>query len=335
MSAVVSEATAEDPRRVMAEALSAAGLAPAADAVQWLPLAGGVSNDVFLAEVGTQRFVVKRALATLRVAERWDASPERSFTEAAAITWAGAAAPERVPSILAVDRDRNVIVETCAPDGWENWKVLLLRGEVNPWVGSQLGAALAVWQTASAADPAVAEQFGGAEAFRQLRVDPFYSASAARNPSVAEQIDRLVRTMSQTRTVLVHGDYSPKNVLTGDSGLWVIDWEVAHLGDPVFDVAFLLHHLLCKAIALPGSARELEETADAFLDGYNSRGASEPIPSSYLAGHTAALLLARIDGKSPVEYLSSSQREVGRRIAVEALAEGAEDISQLWRMVHD
>lgn len=335
MSAAVSDASAKDPRGVMAEALSVAGLAPATEAVRWLPLAGGVSNDVFLAEVGTQRFVVKRALATLRVAQRWDASPERSFTEAAAITWAGHASPERVPSILAVDRERNVIVETCAPDGWQNWKVVLLRGEVDPGVGAELGTALAVWQTASAADPAVAERFGDAEAFRQLRVDPFYGASAARNPAVADQIDRLVRRMSQTRTVLVHGDYSPKNVLTGDSGCWVIDWEVAHFGDPAFDVAFLLHHLLCKAIALPDSARELEDTARAFLDAYTRRSPSEPIPQSYLAGHTAALLLARIDGKSPVEYLSSSQREVGRRVAVNALALGVGDVSELWRMIHD
>lgn len=335
MSAAVSDVAAGDPRRVMAEALSVAGLAPATEAVRWLPLAGGVSNDVFLAEVGTQRFVVKRALATLRVAQRWDASPERSFTEAAAITWAGGASPERVPSILAVDRDRNVIVETCAPDDWENWKVLLLRGEVDPGVGSELGAALADWQRASAADPAVAERFGDAEAFRQLRVDPFYGASGARNPAVADQIDRLVRRMSQNRSVLVHGDYSPKNVLTGDSGSWVIDWEVAHFGDPVFDVAFMLHHLLCKAIALPGSARELEETARAFLDAYTGRSSTEPLPSSYLAGHTAALLLARIDGKSPVEYLSSSQREVGRRVAVNALTDGTEDVSELWRMIHD
>ena len=317
--------SADDPRVVMAGALSAAGLVPDEETVRWLPLAGGVSNDVFAAQVGTRRFVIKRALSTLRVAERWDASPERSFTEAAAIVWAGEVLPDRVPQILAVDRERNVIVETFAPDGMENWKQLLLGGEIRPEVGAQLGGALADWQRASFLDPVVADRFADDEAFGQLRVQPFYVAAAARNPEVGRQIAGLVETMSRTRTVLVHGDYSPKNVLTGDAGLWVIDWEVAHRGDPAFDVAFLLHHLLCKAIASPDRSAELERTAEAFVGAYLPDAPARFAPS-YLAAHVAALLLARIDGKSPVEYLSSAQRIAGRRIAVAALTDRATDV---------
>jgi vanillate/3-O-methylgallate O-demethylase len=132
---------------------------------------------------------------------------------------------------------------------------------------------------------------------------------------------------------LVHGDLSPKNVLLGPSRTWIIDWEVAHFGDPVFDLGFLLTHLLCKSLYRPGSAAGYRAAASGFLQHY--RAATEilaaPWDEEYLVAQTACLLLARIDGKSPASYLDESARDRGRDIARSALILSYASLDELWR----
>jgi aminoglycoside phosphotransferase (APT) family kinase protein len=331
---------ASDLRVFAADAVRDAGLVGAAEDVTSEELPGGVSNDVVVVRAGGSAYVVKRALPRLRVAEVWEASAERSFTEAAALRWAASITPEAVPDVLAVDRSRHAIVIALAPDSYANWKQTLLAGIVRPAVGGRLGALLAAWHVASAVDSALLGDFDDQEAFGQLRVTPFYRVAAERNPVAAPAITALVEQMARTRTALVHGDFSPKNILVdaeSDDELWVIDWEVTHAGDPTFDVAFLLHHLLCKAVALPEARSALLTTAIAFLDAYESaaRGAFGTPDRGYLMGHVGALVLARVDGKSPVDYLSETQRDVARALALSALRTAPADLTDLWRLIDD
>jgi hypothetical protein len=127
--------------------------------------------------------------------------------------------------------------------------------------------------------------------------------------------------MSHRRSCLVHGDFSPKNVLVGDAALWVIDFEVAHLGDPAFDVAFLLSHLMLKAIALPYREAAFLECARAFDETYRSivPPLAEP-RHEYVLGHVGCLMLARVDGKSPVGYLDNAGRRRTRALARRLIA---------------
>ncbi|MEN2738426.1 aminoglycoside phosphotransferase family protein [Microbacterium sp. X-17] len=333
-------ATADAPvddalRDVAVTALREAGLLDGAPVLE--PLAGGVSNDVVVVRAGATAFVVKRALTRLRVAEVWEASAERSYTEAAALRWAHGVAPDAVPRVVAVDRRHGVLVLELAPAGYGDWKRQLLAGDVRPEVGARLGAVLAAWHVASASDPGVLAEFGDQEAFRQLRLDPFYAVAAERNPAAAPAIAALVDRMTGTRTCLVHGDFSPKNVLVEpvvDGGLWVIDWEVAHAGDPVFDVAFLLHHLLGKIVARPEHRDELKATAERFVRTYadRTRETLGVLPGRYLLAHTAALLLARVDGRSPVDYFTADQRDSARALALDMLRETPDGVDELWRM---
>jgi aminoglycoside phosphotransferase (APT) family kinase protein len=331
---------AKDLRVFAADAVRDAGLVGADEDVSAEELPGGVSNDVVVVRAGESAYVVKRALPRLRVAEVWEASAERSFTEAAALRWAATIAPEAVPDVVAIDRSRHAIVIELAPDTYANWKQTLLTGVVRPAVGGRLGALLAAWHVASAADAALLDHFDDQEAFGQLRVTPFYRVAAERNPEAAPAITELVERMRRTRTVLVHGDFSPKNILVdAESGddLWVIDWEVTHAGDPTFDVAFLLHHLVCKAVALPRVRSDLLATAIAFLDAYEAgtRDVLGPPDHSYLMGHVAALVLARVDGKSPVDYLAETQRHGARSLALSALSKAPADLAGLWRLIDD
>ena len=301
------------------------------------PLAGGVSNDVLMVRTAQGAFVVKRALPRLRVAEVWEASAERSYTEAAALRWAHGVAPDAVPRVVTVDRENNVLVIELAPAGYGDWKQQLLAGDVRADVGTRLGALLARWHVASASDAAVLAEFNDQEAFGQLRVKPFYTVAAERNPAAAAVIGTLVERMAGTRVALVHGDFSPKNVLAqpvDGGGLWVIDWEVAHTGDPMFDVAFLLHHLICKIIVRPDRRHELMATAENFVQSYCERtsAAFGDLDHRYLLAHAGALVLARVDGKSPVDYFSTAQRDKARALALAVLREAPDGLAELWRM---
>ncbi len=137
-----------------------------------------------------------------------------------------------------------------------------------PAVARRLGELLRAWQAATLRDDELARRFGDIEAFDQLRVDPYHRAVMRRWPSLAGPIGAYAEELLATRVCLVHGDFSPKNVLVGPDSLWVIDFEVAHVGDPVFDPAFMLNHLMLKAIHRPADAAAYRACAEAFVSSY-------------------------------------------------------------------
>jgi tRNA A-37 threonylcarbamoyl transferase component Bud32 len=299
------------------------GVVPANGVVRAELLSGGVSGDVAALHADGVDLVAKRALARLRVAEEWLARPERSLTEAAALREADRLRPGAVPPVVDVDPDTCTIVIGHAPNSWRNWKSDLLDRRADPGVAAELGRCLAGWHGGTTARRGAA--FDDTSVFVQLRIDPFHRTVAARHPDVANRVEAVVDRMLATRTCLVHGDFSPKNVLVGDGRLWVLDWEVAHRGDPVFDLAFLLTHLLLKAIHQPARRAAYRHCADAFLDTYGH--IEDP---AYLAAQIGCLLLSRVDGKSPAEYLTASGRSRARRLAREILMREPRGVAELW-----
>jgi len=290
-------------------------------------LGGGVSNVVFAVRSGGRELVVKQALPSLRVAAPWAAKRERALTEAAALSLAHRLTPDSVPRVFDMDEERCALVIERAPAGWRSWKEDLLDGAADPSVAARLGELLADWHRATWSDALVAERFGDYEAFEQLRVDPYHRTVAQRRPALAGAIREQVAAMRANRRCLVHGDYSPKNVLVGDGGLWVIDFEVAHYGDPAFDVAFLLSHLLLKAIHRPGARDALERCARAFLEGYE-----RPLEGR-VVGQLGCLVAARVDGKSPVEYLDEPGRERARAFGARLLLEPPPSPEAVWSLL--
>ncbi|GIF73553.1 aminoglycoside phosphotransferase family protein [Asanoa siamensis] len=296
-------------------------------------LAGGVSGVVVLVSAGERRLVVKQALDRLGVATEWRAKPERLLTEAAALSLLHSLTPAHTPSMVDVDPAALVLTMTGAPAGWQSWKSVLLdeppSGARFAGVAATLGRILGAWHRATAGDASVAARFADYEAFEQLRVAPFHRFVRSRHPALRAAIDACVDDLTSARECLVHGDFSPKNVLVGpDGGLWVLDFEVAHVGAAVFDLAFLQCHLLLKAVHRPAAATALRGAAAAFLAAYG------PAPVDRLGWHTACLLLSRVDGKSPADYLTADGRAQVRVSAVRALAASASPtIEELWEEV--
>jgi 5-methylthioribose kinase len=282
------------------------------------PLGGGVSSEIVAVRGRGLSLVVKRALPKLRVEQEWLADVARTISEANALRFAAALTPDAVPPVVDLDRDACIAILALAPAGWGNWRDELLAGRIDPLVGRRLGELLVTWHAAE-----VPAGFSNRDAFAQLRIDPFHRVVAERHPQLRADVLGIADRLLRRQMCLVHGDLSPKNVLSGAGGLWVLDWEVAHHGDPVFDQAFLLTHLLLKSVHRPPDAGRYRAVAEAFLDGYGeARGR--------LSENVACLLLARVDGKSPAGYLRPSEHQTVRDLAYSLLRDPPAEALDAW-----
>ncbi len=288
-------------------ALAGIGLGGASDDYALTPLAGGVSCDVFLADLPERRVVVKRALPKLRVSVDWRAPPKRIQAEVAWIRLVAGLNAAWVPDILGEDHARHVFAMAyLPPERYPLWKAQLAEGRVDANFAASVGAALAHIHAATAGRSDIAAAFDNRTQFRALRIEPYLLYTAEKNPDVASTIREIANGVEASSIALMQGDISPKNILRGPKGPVFLDAETACYGDPAFDLAFCLNHLLLKGAWHPQFAAALSGAFVALKDAYLS-GMSweEPVAMDRRSARLlAALLLARIDGKSPVEYLT-------------------------------
>lgn len=294
-------------------------------------LTGGVSGTVVEAELDGLRVVLKQPRSRLAVTADWRAPLSRAEIEVRALRLAGRHTPGAVPDVIGWDARRRVLIMECAPPGSRPFKLDLLAGRVDPLVGATLGRLLGHWQRIGSEH---LDAWGPVQHsnFASLRLDPYYRTAAGRRADLSAPLLRLADETATTRVCLVHGDFSPKNVLVGRA-TWVLDWEVAHQGDPAFDPAFLLSHLMLKCIARPQSAPEYAAVADAFLGEYVAAGARPDW--TRIHRHLGALLLARVLGKSPVDYLTADGSSVAEGLGATLLRHPADSPPRLLDMLVD
>jgi 5-methylthioribose kinase len=288
-------------------------------------LTGGVSGTVLAVRAPGVALVVKQALPRLRVADEWNAPARRTDTEAAALRLAAGLIPGSVPPVVDSDSGEHVVVLQHAPRGWRNWQAELLDGRPHAPSGTWAGDTLGRLHAATAGDAEVAAAFADYEAFALLRLEPYHGAVIERLPRLASALAPVVGELRDARTCLVHGDYAPKNILLGRDGAWILDAEVAHYGNPVFDLAFFLAFPLLTAIEKPALAAACSELVARFSAAYARRApALVPTPAS-LSAHTGAMLLARTDGKSPAAFLGRGAirraRALGERLLLEPVSD--------------
>jgi aminoglycoside phosphotransferase (APT) family kinase protein len=318
-------------------ALGRLGLLHGDAAPRFTRLAGGVSSDIWRVDLVSGPVCVKRALPKLRVEQDWFAPVERNAYEAAWMRFAKSAVPAAVPALLGQDEAAGVLVMAYLdPASHRLWKADLRDGHAGPDVARAVGNRLLRIHAASADDPNLAATFATDRIFYDIRLEPYLVASARAHPDRADAIQALVETTARTKRALVHGDVSPKNILVGPRGPVFLDAECAWYGDPAFDLAFCLNHLLLKWLWTPRAARDFlrcfDVLATAYLAGvgWEPRGAVEERAARLLPG----LLLARIDGKSPVEYVTAAaDKERVRRVARALLADPVarlHDVRAAW-----
>jgi aminoglycoside phosphotransferase (APT) family kinase protein len=312
---------AEAVRRFLVAPL---GLDPAGAEIEFL--AGGVSSAVIRVVTGSRCFVIKQALPRLRVEAPWFSRPERSAIEARCAEVLTGLLPGSVPRVMRVVAESSAFVMECAPPGSETWKARLMRGAVDLGTATAAGVLLARIHTATAASPGLASDFADQSFFVELRVEPYLGHTASRHPDLAGELEAIADGLGGPGICLVHGDYSPKNLLVTPAGdLLLLDHEVAHWGHPAFDVAFAVSHLCLKSVHF-GGAGQYHESAASFLETYRAISSVAEVATGPLCGRLlAGLMLARVDGKSPVEYLTDDDKSTVRRLAGRALRERVAD----------
>ena len=312
-------------------------LPPTDAAVRLAVLGGGVSNLVVKVQVGDEAFVVKQALGQLRVQDEWVADRSRILREAACLrALRQFVGTDVAPQVLWEDRDHFACALECAPNGSRTWKQDLLSGTVDPTVTERVAHTLARLHWATCDRPQVQRDFGDLSNFVELRIDPYFVTIAQRHPDLKAPIEAATAPLLTVRRCLVHGDYSPKNLLLlPDGRLWVLDCEVAHYGNPAFDIAFCTNHLLLKAIHLR-SLKHLNEAVRLWSVYWSEVGLPDRTDRERDAVRTlAALMLARVDGKSPVEYLTDEGRQTVRWIARQLIADGTDHFEAVQTAVAD
>jgi tRNA A-37 threonylcarbamoyl transferase component Bud32 len=327
----------QDQNQEVSLALTRMGLLRPGEAFRAETLAGGVSSDILRITLPERSppfsFCFKRALAKLKVAADWRAPVERNHAEVEWMQVAGELAPQSVPRILGEDAQAGAFaMEYLDPGSHPVWKDALRDGNIRTETAAAVARAIAAIHAGTARRADIAERFANDHIFHPIRLEPYLLATAARHPDCAARLRELVAITARNKLALVHGDLSPKNILVAAHGPVLLDAECAWYGDPAFDLAFCLNHMLLKCLWRPQWRAQYLACYDALASTYLARVDWEPRSGveARVAHLLPGLFLGRVDGKSPAEYLSDERdRDRVRRIARRFLLEPADQLAAL------
>lgn len=292
------------------------------DCPEFETLTGGVSNrTVWVRRENRADWVIKQALAKLRVQVDWFSAPERIQREAAGLRWLGRIIPGHVPEFLFTDESHHLLCMSAVPQPHQNWKELLLGGQTKLDYARQFGRILADIHNGVNAFPELKTEFADRKFFEELRLEPYYQYTATQVPAASQFLEELIAHTGRQKLALAHGDYSPKNVLVYRDQMIILDFEVIHLGDPAFDLGFSLTHLLSKAHFLPRKREDFLNMSREYWREYTRfrRATAEAGREKAVIRHTLACLLARVAGRSPLEYYDDAHRRRQQRAALQLI----------------
>lgn len=298
------------------------GLAQTSEVTSVQPLTGGVASDIARVDLDSRSLCVKFALPKLKVAEDWHAPVHRNAAEYAWLECAATIAPECAVKLYGqVPALHGFAMEYVAGDDVYLWKSALLQHAPDHGEAASVADVLGRIHAHSTRPNFERHCFHNRDDFKALRIDPYLLFSASRHPTLDTILTELAQMLYTSEQVLVHGDVSPKNILFRPTGPLILDAECATMGDASFDPAFCLNHILLKAVHLPHSRTHLLESVSAFWQAYAKHicWESEEVLQARICRLLPALMLARVDGKSPVEYLNDQEQQFVRQIAIDLL----------------
>jgi aminoglycoside phosphotransferase (APT) family kinase protein len=297
------------------------GLAKSGELPHITPLTGGVSSRIFRVDVAAGSFCLKQALPQLLVAKEWKVPVERVFAEIDWLKTAEKIVPGNVPRVIGQDNATKSFVMDYLAEDHVVWKSDLLAGRVDVAIAKAVGDVIGRIHAATAHSSVMAARFATDENFYAIRLEPYLAETARMHPILASSLDRLIERTQNRRVVLVHGDLSPKNILVSPRGPVLIDAECAWFGDPAFDLAFCLNHFVLKAAHKPRLVHDFMTLFTGLATAYFAHVTFEDANEleSRIATLLPALALARVDGKSPAEYLDEEGRTRLRNASITLL----------------
>ena len=250
--------------------LARLGLLRPEEPAQFRPLTGGVVVGHLAGRGRRGLFCVKRALAKLKVAADWRA-PCRAQRRRGGLAAPGrrARCPRAAPAMLGRGPRGGAVRDDLSAAGRHPvWKARLRAGAMP--IRHSPARSAATLARIHARPPSAADRRATSTPPRSssaIRLEPYLLATA-RAPS--RTLARRARGGSRRRRLankraLVHGDVSPKNILVGPAGPVFLDAECAWYGDPAFDLAFCLNHLLLKCVWTPAGAPTASSRASTRL----------------------------------------------------------------------
>jgi aminoglycoside phosphotransferase (APT) family kinase protein len=308
------------------------GLGVSGDVTAVLPLTGGVASDIAKVALRDRTICMKFALPKLKVAANWHAPVHRNAAEYAWLKVTADLLPESALQLFGRSEElHGFAMEFLDGDGVYLWKAALLDEAPDNAEAARVAEMVGRIHSESAADGFDTSPFQNRDDFHALRIEPYLTYTAGQHPDLAPKLIALAEMLYDSAQVLVHGDVSPKNILFRSICPVILDAECATMGDASFDPSFCLNHLVLKAVHLPGSRERLLGDISRFWAAY-SRHVTWEKPEALAARicHLLpALMLARVDGKSPVEYLDETGRAQVRRIASSLIHDPSDRLDDL------
>lgn len=296
------------------------------------PLTGGVTSDIGMVTLANRKICVKFALAQLRVKEVWQAPVHRNKTEYDWLEFAATCVPLNVPQLFGwSEKDNGFAMEFLEGEEIYLWKGALLQAQLPQGEAAKVGKLLGRIHATSTKPDFDQTSFHNQKDFQSLRLEPYLTFLATKHLEVADPLNALAQSLYDSPIALVHGDVSPKNILFRNGAPILLDAECATMGDPCFDVAFCLNHLILKSLHLPVIAIELQKEVGAFWAEYQNHVIWEEKEQleARVAALLPALMLARVDGKSPVEYLEKITQETVRQLTIPLIKNPVSSISDV------
>lgn len=315
--------------------LKLTGRVPADDQIAARRLSGGVSNRTMLVECASgPKWVVKQGLAKLRVAVDWYSDPVRVHREALAMRWLNQMLPSgSVPRLVFEDPEHHLLAMDVVSQPHANWKTVLLTQPVDHEHVRQFGELLgSIHRLGHDKHASLPPELADQSLFDSLRLEPYYGYTAKQVPAAAEFLTSLIDRTRGRQDTLVHGDFSPKNILIHQRRLVLLDHEVAHIGDPAFDVGFSLTHLLSKAHFRVDQRDALAQATNQYWQVYRQTLGAVPWQDDLevrIVQHTLACLLARVEGRSPLEYFQDAHRARQRQAVIDLLPKPPSSVEEL------
>jgi 5-methylthioribose kinase len=299
-------------------------------------LKGGVSSAIFLVSDGVNSVVVKQALPKLNVEDDWYADISRNENEQRYIRFLTDIKPEATPKLLYSNSEHSFFVMEFLDEGFLNWKKQMLNGVFEYQIAEKSAELLATIHQKSWENEDLKQEFDKAKNFYELRTEPYLVTTGERHPDLKDLFFNEVERLKNYQEAIVHGDFSPKNIMVKNDRVVLLDHEVAWFGDPAFDLAFFLNHLYLKMLNHFKKTGKFEDlTKIAWTTYFENMGSKiEQQMESRTIRLLLMMMLARIDGKSPVEYLKTDQQEFVRSFVIANLPTGVyshAEINQMWK----
>ena len=295
----------------------------------------GVSSDIWHVKTSNNEYCIKRALAKLTVKEDWFAPIERNNFEANYFTNCKSIIPKSFPTLLGHDKKNFILaLEWFDNNKFVVWKKKLLEKSISLKDGKRIGRLLGIVHKYYYKKKKFKKIFLNDKTFYAIRIEPYLVFTSKFYPELLSYYKSTIAFLTKNQNTVIHGDFSPKNILIGKNYPIILDAETACWGNPIFDLAFLNNHIILKSILNKDIFKSYLNLSKSFLETYLSHF---PIinTKNYLKKFIilqALLILARVDGKSPVEYFNNKNKILARNLAKRIISKKIYNLNNLFQV---